>query len=607
MELNIENRLKLSKNVAVVAGIFCLAVALILLLNYLQISKKDPLENEAMKVLVQRLSQNPQDDALKNDIRNLDLLARKAWFNSKWQISTGSIMLLIGSVIFALALRVYYSLLSKIEIPEQTTENEWRARILSQKWIIISGAGFLVLALGASSSSVDYLKKYSVANVAENRQKDSAGPGIEVVEVKKGPVAATDSVAGKMDTVKNVALQTVTDTVKKEVEIKAADASQIMANSPSFRGPFGNGVSSRKNIPADFDGASGKNILWKASIPLSGTNSPIIWGDKLFISGANAQKREIYCYDRNSGKLLWTVVADNIQGSPGASPKTTDDTGLAAPSLTTDGNYVFGIFGNGDIMATDLNGTSIWARNLGVPDNHYGHASSLIVWKKTLFVQFDTNKSKKLIGLNTSSGETRWETSRNVKISWSSPILANIAGKYQVILVADPLVAGYDPDSGKELWTCNCISGEVGPSPAFGEGLVFTVNEYAKLAAINPVTAQIVWESDEYLSEVSSPVVSGGLLFEATSYGMLVCYDAKTGAKVWEHDSGKSYYSSPMVSEGKLFIFDTDGRLQVFAVSREKTMLAESQLGAKVTSTPALTNNRMYVRAGTTLFCIGEK
>jgi outer membrane protein assembly factor BamB len=607
MELNIENRLKLTKNVAMVAGIFCLAVALILLLNYLQISKKDPLENEAIKVLVQRLAQNPQDDALKNDIRNLDLLARKAWFNSKWQIKTGSLLLLVGSVIFALALRVYYSLLSKIEIPDQTSENEWKARILSQKWIIISGIVFLLLSLAASFASVDYLQKYSTISVADNRQKDSADPGIEVVEVKKEPAVITDSITGIANTVKNSAPQSVTDTLKNVQEIKIADASQIMANFPSFRGPFGNGVSSGKNIPTDFDGASGKNLLWKVTIPLAGTNSPVIWGNKLFVSGANSQKREMYCFDRHGGKLLWTVAADNIQGSPASSPKTTDDTGLAAPTLATDGNYVFGIFGNGDIIAADMNGTRIWARNLGVPDNHYGHSSSLIVWKKTLFIQFDTNKSKKLIGLDISSGETRWETNRNVKISWSSPILANIGGKVQVILAADPLVAGYDPDSGKELWTCNCLSGEVGPSPAFGEGLVYTVNEYAKLAAVNPATAQIVWEADEYLSEVSSPVVSGGLLFVATSYGMLVCYDAKTGAKVWEHDSGKSYYSSPEVSEGKLFIFDTDGLLQVFAISREKTLLAESRLGAKVTSTPAFANNRMYVRAGTTLFCIGNK
>jgi len=607
MELNIENRLKLAKNVAIVSGVFCLAIALVLLLNFLQISKGDPLENEALKVLVQRLSENPQDDALKNDIRNLDLLARKAWFNSKWQIKTGSLLLIFGSVIFALALRVYYSLLARIEIPDQTVENEWKARKLSQKWIIISGLAFLVLSLIASGASVNYLDKYATTSVADNRQKDSADPGIEVIEVAITPAATGDTLLTANDTLTTGAVAAAADTTAKPVEIKAADPSQFSANFPFFRGPMSNGVSSRKNIPADFDAATGKNILWKVTLPLSGTNSPVIWGDKLFVSGANGQKREIYCYDRHGGKLLWTAVADNIQGSPAASPKTTDDTGLAAPTVATDGNYVFGIFGNGDVLAVDMNGTRVWARNLGVPDNHYGHSSSLIVWKKTLFVQYDTNKSRKLVGLDTATGETRWETTRNVKVSWASPILANVGGKYQVILASDPLLAGYDTETGKELWSANCLSGEVGPSPAYGEGLVFSVNEYAQLAAVNPANGQIVWHADEYLSEVSSPVVSGGLLFVATSYGILVSYDAKTGEKVWEHDGGVGYYSSPLVADGKLFIFNTDGKLEVFAVAREKSLLAESSLGVHVTSTPALANNRMYVRAGSSLFCIGNK
>jgi outer membrane protein assembly factor BamB len=427
------------------------------------------------------------------------------------------------------------------------------------------------------------------------------------VEVKKESSPVRDSTVSTVNTTNITVSQTITDSSKVTSGTKPLDVSQIVANSLSFRGPFGNGVSTRKNIPVDFDGASGKNILWKADVPLTGTNSPIIWADKVFISGANAQKREIYCYDRHSGKLLWKAAADNIQGSPATVPKASEDAGLAASSLSSDGNYVSGIFANGDIMAVDMNGKRIWARNLGFPDNHYGHASSLIVWKKTLFVQFDTNKNRKLIGLDVTSGVTLWETNRNVKISWSSPILASINGKYQVILVADPLVAGYDPDSGKELWNCNCISGEVGASPAFGEGMVYTVNEYAKLAAVNPATAKIAWENDEFLSEVSSPVVSGGLLFLATSYGILVCYDAKTGQKVWEHDGGKSFFSSPVVADNKLFLFDTDGLCSVFAVAREKTLLAQSNLGVKVTSTPAFANNRMYVRSGNVLICIGSK
>ncbi len=101
--MNTENRLKLSRNVAVISGIFCLAVAFLLLLNYLQVRRYDPLESKAMEVLVQRLSENPDDDALKNDIRNLDLLARKAYFNSSWQVKTGSYLLLFGALVFALA------------------------------------------------------------------------------------------------------------------------------------------------------------------------------------------------------------------------------------------------------------------------------------------------------------------------------------------------------------------------------------------------------------------------------------------------------------------------------------------------------------------------
>jgi len=368
-----------------------------------------------------------------------------------------------------------------------------------------------------------------------------------------------------------------------------------------------NGVSGRSNIPLDFDGPSGKNILWKVAVPLPGTNSPVIWGDRLFVTGANAQKREVYCFDRYGGKLLWTAPADKVEGSPATPPRTTEDTGLAAPSVTTDGIHVYAIFGTGDILALDYSGKRVWARNLGVPDNHYGHSSSLVAWKNKVYVQYDTNKAKKLIALDALTGKTVWETTRNVKISWASPILANIGGRMQVVLAADPLLAGYDAETGKELWHASALAGEVGPSPAYGEGLVFGVNEYASLAAVNPSNGQVVWKDDEYLSEVASPVVANGLLFIATSYGVLVCYDAKNGEKLWEADGGVGYYSSPVIADGKLFLFNTDGLLQVYALEREMNLLAEAHLGTKVYTTPAFANNRMFVRAGGNIYCIGIK
>lgn len=617
--LPLRNRLALSHNVAVVAGIFCLAVALLLLLNYWQVSKYDPLESKAMEVLVQRLSENPDDDALKNDIRNLDLLARKAYFNSHWQVKAGSYLLLFGAIVFAVALRIYHSLRSKIEIPDPKQENELTSRLLAQKGVIYGGAAFLVLALAASLASVDHLNTFKTSGdaVAENAEEAS---GIEVIEVGEEPsllsadtaaVAPGDSLlaasgiatAGTADAARGAA----GDSLAAPKEVTFPDAGAVRANYPSFRGPFGNGVSTRSGIPVDFDGASGKNILWSVAVPLPGNSSPVIWGDRLFVTGANSQKREVYCFDRYGGKLLWTAPADKIEGSPASPPKTTDDTGLAAPSVATDGIHVYAIFSTGDILAADYSGKRVWARNLGVPDNHYGHSSSLIVWKNKVYVQYDTNKSRKLMALDAESGKTLWETTRNVKISWASPILANIGGRMQVVLAADPLLAGYDAETGKELWHASVLSGEVGPSPAFGEGLVFAVNEYARLAAVNPGNGQIAWENDEYLAEVASPVVTNGLLFIATSYGVLVCYDAKNGTKLWEADNGVGFYSSPVVADGKLFIFNTEGLLQVYALEREMKLLAESSLGTKVHTTPAFANNRMFVRAGGRIYCIGSK
>jgi len=616
IEMNIRNRLELSRNAAMVSGIFCVAVALLLLLNYWQVSRYDPLESKAMEVLVQRLAENPDDDALKNDIRNLDLLARKAYFNSRWQVTTGSYLLLFGAVVFALALRVYHSLKSKIELPDQKQENELASRLLAQRWVIFSGAGLLALALVASLASVDHLKSFGTGDSSpEGEASVAADPGIEVIEVGEEPVLVTADTSGVngADTTQVAALPGATEETpgtgdsSAVKEIVFPDAGQLRANHPSFRGPMANGVSGRSNIPLDFDGPSGKNILWKVAVPLPGTNSPVIWGDRLFVTGANAQKREVYCFDRYGGKLLWTAPADKIEGSPATPPRTTEDTGLAAPSVTTDGIHVYAIFGTGDILALDYSGKRVWARNLGVPDNHYGHSSSLVAWKNKVYVQYDTNKAKKLIALDALTGKTVWETTRNVKISWASPILANIGGRMQVVLAADPLLAGYDAETGKELWHASALAGEVGPSPAYGEGLVFGVNEYASLAAVNPSNGQVVWKDDEYLSEVASPVVANGLLFIATSYGVLACYDAKNGEKLWEADGGVGYYSSPVIADGKLFLFNTDGLLQVFALEREMNLLAEAHLGTKVYTTPAFANNRIFVRAGGNIYCIGIK
>jgi outer membrane protein assembly factor BamB len=569
-------------------------------------TRSKPLDSEALAALVKQLSQDKDNDALKAEIRNFDLLARKAYFNTQWQIKTGGILLLIGSVILVISLRTYYGLKSKITEPISENENEIVNRILAQRWITILGIFIFVSGIGASYLTVDHLQQYQVDEKALAAKPQTNG--IEVVEVGGGsqPIQATAVVNTTDSTAKKDTAQTNTPVTTAPAEIKLPGSDAVKLNSPSFRGPFGLGVSNRKNVPVDFDLASGKNIVWKTSVPLYGNNSPVVWGDKVFLSGGNAQKREVYCFDGTSGKLLWSQPVNNVPGS-GGMPKVSDDTGLAASSLATDGNMVYAIFANGDIISFDLTGKRIWARSLGVPDNHYGHASSLIMWKDKVYVQYDSNKSHKLIALNNLTGETKWETERKVKISWASPIIANIGGKYQVVLSADPLVAGYDAETGKELWNVSCMSGEVGSSPAYGSGYVFAANEYAKLAAIDPASSKVVWESTEYMPEVASLVSTNGLLFLGTSYGVLVCYDAKTGNKYWEKEDGPGFYSSPVVNDGKLYTIDTNGKMRVYEAGKEQKLLGESNFGEKMFTTPAFAEGKMFIRTSKFLYCIGKK
>jgi outer membrane protein assembly factor BamB len=354
-----------------------------------------------------------------------------------------------------------------------------------------------------------------------------------------------------------------------------------------------------------WDGAAGSNIVWKTEIPKHGYNSPVLWEDKIFLSGGDDSIRVVYCFSAKTGELLWQQEVKDIPGSPATPPRVTEDTGLSAPTVTTDGTRVYAIFATGDVIAFTMTGQKVWARNLGVPDNHYGHSSSLIIWNNHLLVQYDSNKGGRLLSLDTATGETLWETRRQVGISWASPILAEIEGNTQVILSAEPLVAGYDPETGEELWTVDCMMGEVGPSPAYGGGLVYAANEYARLVAIKPgADDPVVWENDEYLPEIASPVVSGGLLFIATSYGVLVCYDAGTGEKYWEEEAPQGFSASPMVADGKLYAMDSGGNMHIYSLSKEVKKLGTPALGERAYASPAFSEGTIYLRGEKYLYCI---
>lgn len=637
--MNNDKKIKSALNVAAIAGGFTLLVALLFLINFINIKQNNPVENEALDALVEMLSEDAKNATLIHDIRNLDLLARKAYFTGQWQINVASWLMLIGGIVSLYALRLYFGFIGKIDEPKESNLNPGTARIRNRKWIAGIGSIIVVLAFLSSFGSKNYLAKYELAKQTNPIETPVEQDEILVIDVgtKKNAVVvdttklepvltakvekivveekAKPVLKSQEEKIDSVAKKTVEEKpIKFKEELKALKPMPIILSTinefkeqhASFRGVFGQGFSNAKNIPNTWNGTSGENIKWKIEIPLQGYNSPVIWGDKLFLSGADVAKRVIYCINAKTGKLLWEHVADNIPGSPAKPPKVTDDTGLAAPTVAADGQRVYAIFGTGDVVALNMAGERIWAKNIGVPDNHYGHSSSLLCLSDKLFIQYDTNDGGRVLALNVLDGSVFWDTKRTDHISWASPVLAEFDGKMQLILSAEPNVAGYDIESGEELWAVECMMGEVGPSVAVGGGYVYAANEYATFAAINPTTKEVVWEGNEYLPEVSSPVYADGLVFIATTYGVFACYEAKTGDKVWEQEFDNGFYSSPMIADGKIYIVDMEGIVHVMKVAREAEVISENAMGEPIMSTPAFSDGAIYLRSKNMLYCIGR-
>jgi len=617
----------LALRTAYISGIFSLIVCLVMLLNYRQLVTTDPLESELMQNMVERLQEDTSNEDLKTEIRQLDLMARNAYFTNQWQIRSGAYLLIGGIIVMVIALRIYYSFKTKIAFPESGTPSLDLELLISRRWILYTLAVIFGLSLIASFLSIDHLSDTYALTETQNKKddipvqqvipKDAAQTTVietpvledqeEAEPIEQESEQQTAEAAPSAEPVSEPKPSAAVAETPKVEAPKEVTVSDLYNNYPNFRGPFGLGIAHQKNIPTNWDGASGENVKWKIEIPLPGYNSPVIWDQKVFVTGADENNESVYCYNLNSGTLIWEHKVTGIQRNSSKPIKPTEDTGFAAPTTATNGRNVYAIFATGDLVCLDLDGERIWAKNMGIPDNHYGHSSSLILWKDKLFIQFDTNVAGKVLALDAQSGEQVWETARTSKISWASPILAQVNDHCELVLSSSPEVAAYDPDTGKELWKLDCLSGEVGPSPGFNNGIVFAANEYAQLIAIKPGNPpETVWSSNDYLPEVASPVAIDGLLFIATSYGVIACYDASNGEMIWEYEADAGFYASPVIAEGKVYFLDMDGVMHILAVDKTLKVIGKPELGERAVSTPAFASGKILLRSYNNLYCIGN-
>ena len=579
-----------------ISSIFALLICALIIVNFIQLKRTNPLNTPVLIILNQQLSKDPGNAELQQNIRQIDLLARKAFFTSQWQIRTGAYLLFAWLLVAVICMKSLEMITPKIPVMQtDSPEDPITRRKIQRRWIGIGGAIIVLFSLTLAVFTHLMLTGTS-SEVASLKSAESQNPIIPNTEQPNTPSAIA------LDTTKQAG-----DSVTFGATLSEGFPSQkeIKSNFLTFRGLDGNGIASQKNIPTEWDGASGKNIRWKTEIPLPGYNSPIIWNNRVYLSGAKESRKEVYCIDAASGKILWTADLSKIPGTPGPATKILAETGQAAPTLTTDGRRVYTIFANGDIAAVDMEGKIVWSKNLGLPKNHYGHSSSLIMYHDLLIVQYDQTGSGKVMALSGKTGEMVWETSRNVKVSWASPVLVNTGNRMELLLAAEPEVASYDPATGKELWKLDCISGEVGPSVAYANRMVFSINEYSKLAAIKlGETPSLLWESDEYLSDVPSPVAINDMLFVVTSYGAVVCYNAATGEKHWMKELDKSVYASPMIADGKLFILDKLGTMHILQADKTLAVVGTASIGEGSSCTPAFGEGRIYIRGNKNLFCV---
>lgn len=381
-----------------------------------------------------------------------------------------------------------------------------------------------------------------------------------------------------------------------------------------FRGPFATGVTTLEGPEPGFDIPRGRGLLWEASVPLPGRSSPVVWDDAVFLTAADETTREVLCFDAATGALRWRQpVTGEKQGE---APEVSADTGYAAPSPVTDGQRVCAIFATGDLGCFGMDGQPDWSKSLGVPANIWGHATSLLIHKGMLLVQFDQESEEaprsRLLALDVATGKTTWEATRDVPASWATPLVVTVDGHEEMITCANPWVIAYDPTDGRELWRAECLSGDVAPSPSVADGMIIVAMDGSACSAIRPggrgnVTAtHIVWSFYGMLPDICSPVATDEFVFLLSTYGYLTCVNAQTGEMVWEQQLDGVFKASPVIAGGRLYLLGDDGKMLIIKPGNSFELLGEGKVGEGCEATPAFAPKRTFIRGIEHLFCIGE-
>jgi outer membrane protein assembly factor BamB len=393
-----------------------------------------------------------------------------------------------------------------------------------------------------------------------------------------------------------------------------------------FRGPNEAGLSADKGLPATWSGDA--NVAWKTDMPGAGSSSPIVVGNKIFLtcySGYGVKnneggerkdlRRHLLCLARDTGKELWKRTAETVLPEEPYRDFLALH-GYASSTPASDGERVFVFFGKSGVLAFNLSGEQLWHTSVGKGAHGWGSGTSPILYKDLLLVNASV-ESRALIALNKKTGKEVWRA-KGISESWSTPVLVNVpGGKTELVVSGSHKVLGFDPETGDELWHADSFNWYVCPTVVAHDGVVYALQNSTCVAVRaggrGDVTAShTVWQKKRYGSVVSSAVFHDGLVYWATD-GTATCVRAKDGSEVYRsrlNPSSGNLYASPVVADGKIYYVSRNAGTYVVEAGQKFKLLAHNTLNpdnSVFNASPVVSDSQLLLRSDRALYCIGKK
>ncbi len=386
-------------------------------------------------------------------------------------------------------------------------------------------------------------------------------------------------------------------------------------NWPVWRGPRGDSTSPDTKAPAEWNVS---NAVWRAAVPGTGHASAIVWGDRVLTATAFPEKldRALVCFDRATGKVVWQETV--VNGPLEAIHK---ENSYASGTPATDGQRVYAAFRVGDdiVMAAHdfATGKQLWQQKVGTHKGEWGFSNEPVLEGEQVILDGDSKGDSFLVALNRADGRTLWRVDRTNKgISYSAPMIREMAGRRQLVQCGDRCVTSFDPATGKVLWTVDGPSQEFAATPAYSEkaGLVYVSSSWPDrvLFAIKPdgtgnvTQTHIVWRDKLGAPYIPSLLVAGDYLLSINAGGTAFCYEAATGKVYWQEKLGR-HHASPVLLNGLAYYINDDGQINVVKPGPTFERVAQYELGEPCYASPAISDGQVFLRGFTNLYCLGQR